>query len=130
MTLDRSSSGHLYVKSQVVDYQFRGQLLQDYNVLDFLIDTYEVDTSQDQYLKQSEKESLGTNTSNLESDQYTGSSSSAGRKPNPRSFYLKEHPKFNSKHRIIRSKGHRNLPNFIGKRFPQQDDQPYISPLH
>ena len=38
------------------------------------------------------------------------------------SKHLALHPKVTSAQRILRSQGHRNLPNFVGQRFPRSDD--------
>jgi hypothetical protein len=45
-----------------------------------------------------------------------------GRKCNERILYLSNHPKYTRKLRILRSRGHNQLPNFIGHYFPRADD--------
>ena len=107
VTLDLSCSGHVIVKSQVVDYRLRGSGLQDYSVFDFFVNTYEAEITK----SDREKECCGE-------DNYHG----PGRPRNTRVRYLSDHPKAASVHRIIRSHGHRNLPNIIGHWFPRSDD--------
>lgn len=45
-----------------------------------------------------------------------------GRPRHDRIRYLSHHPKATQKQRVLRSRGHRNLPNFIGRYFPRRDD--------
>ena len=108
VTLELSSSGDMIVKSQVVDYQHRGVELEDYSVLDFFVDTYETEIT-----KADRQADL------FDEDAPRG----PGRPRNPRVRYLTSHPKSGSVHRVIRSPGHRNLPNFLGKWFPRNDDE-------
>ena len=108
ITLDVSSSGRMFAKSQVADYQHRGTELQDYNLVDFFTDTYEAEiTTADRQAELVVSE-----------DVHRG----PGRPRNPRVRYLTTHPKSASVHRVIRSPRHRNLPNFLGKWFPRNDD--------
>ena len=102
-----SGSGRLIVKSQVVDYQHRGVELESYSVLDFFVETYEAE------ITKADREA------DLFEDTYRG----PGRPRNPCIRYLDSHPKSGSVHRIIRSQIHRNLPNFLGRWFPRNDDQ-------
>ena len=104
----------MILKSQVIDYQSRGSELQDYNLLDFFVDTYETEITKLDREKELSAE-----------DVYRG----PGRPRNTRVRYLSTHPKAASFHRIIRSRGHRNLPNFIGHWFPRNDD-PEVSDYH
>lgn len=106
--MELSSSGQLIAKSQVIDYQHRGTELEDYNVLDFFVDTYETEIT-----KADREMDL------LEDDAHRG----PGRPRNPRVRYLTTHPKSGTVQRVIRSPGHRNLPNFLGRWFPRNDDE-------
>ena len=45
-----------------------------------------------------------------------------GRPRNERVPYKKLHPKSRTYERVIRSAHHNNLPNFIGQKFPREDD--------
>src|SRR6266446_8177011 len=45
-----------------------------------------------------------------------------GRKRNMRIPYLPTHPKHKQTQHVVRTTGHNNLPNFIGRYFPQRDD--------
>ena len=108
ITLELSNSGQLVVKSQVVDYQHRGVELEDYSVLEFFVETYETEIT-----KADREVDL------FQEDAHHG----PGRPRNTRVRYLTSHPKSGSVHRVIRSPGHRNLPNFLGKWFPRNDDK-------
>lgn len=90
----------MIIKSQVVDYRYRGVELEDYNVLDFFVETYETEITK----------------ADREAELFDGDAKRGpGRPRNPRVRYLTGHPKSGSVHRIIRSPGHRNLPNFLGR---------------
>jgi len=108
ITLELSGSGHMIVKSQVVDYQHRGVELEDYSVFDFFVDTYETE------ITKADREAELFNE-----DARRG----PGRPRNPRARYLTSHPKSGSVQRVIRSPGHRNLPNFLSKWLPRNDDE-------
>lgn len=97
----------MFAKSQVTDYQHRGTELQDYNLVEFFTDTYEAEIT-----KADHKAEL------VSEDAHRG----PGRPRNPRVRYLSTHPKSASIHRVIRSARHRNLPNFLGRWFPRNDD--------
>lgn len=43
VTLEINPTGTVYMKSQVSDYQLQGHALAEYNVLQFITDTYEKD---------------------------------------------------------------------------------------
>jgi len=101
------SSGHLVPKSQVTDYQCRGEELEHYNLLQYFVDTYETDID---------------NKDEDESEDEDGEiNRHPGRPRHERVRYLPVHPKYEQKHRVLCSKGHRNLPNFIGRYFPRRD---------
>ena len=112
VTLDIDSSGVVFAKSQLSDYSYRGEELANFNFLDFLMDTYEVE------IANSEREKPA-NVSTRDGDEHRG----PGRPRNARFRYLSLHPKAKSVQRILRSHGHRNLPNFIGRWFPRSDDK-------
>ena len=107
VTLDISSSGRMFAKSQVTDYQHRGTELQGYNLVEFFTDTYETEIT-----KADREAEL------VSEDAHRG----PGRPRNPRVRYLATHPKSATVHRVIRCRGHRNLPNFLGRWFPRNDD--------
>jgi hypothetical protein len=105
--IDMNDSGKNFVKSQVTDYQLRGDELEDYNLLDFFVDTYETDIPQrdrDDILFEEE------------------TSRGPGRPRHERIWYQENHPKYTQKYRVMRTQNHRNLPNFIGRKFPRRDD--------
>ena len=109
ITLELSNSGRLTVKSQVIDYQHRGAELEDYNILDFFVETYETEITR----------------ADRKADSFEDDYRGRGRPRNTRVQYLVGHPKSGSVHRVIRSSGHRNLPNFVGKWFPRNDDEQF-----
>jgi hypothetical protein len=93
--LDIRSAGQIFAKSQVADYIHRGTALEDYNILEFFVNTY------DKIIKKSETLARGA--------------------PNyvP---YMSNYHKNKQCFRVIRRAGHRNLPNFVGRFFPHNDD--------
>jgi hypothetical protein len=111
VTLDIDSSGVVFAKSQLCDYSYRGEGLANFNFLDFLVDTYEINITTNERDKPAHV--LAT-----DGDELRG----PGRPRNTRFKYLSLHPKAKSAQRILRSHGHRNLPNFIGRWFPRSDD--------
>ena len=112
MTLDIDNSGILFAKSQLTDYACRGEELAGVNFLDFFVDTYETEIPVGERHKT-------THTPARDGDEHRG----PGRPRNTRIKYLPTHPKADSVQRILRSLGHRNLPNFIGRWFPRSDDE-------
>lgn len=111
ITLDIGHDGRLYSKCQVTDYMLRGHELEHLNVMSFFVDTYERPVNAK---ARAEFNSLETN----DTDHYT----SRGRPRHTRVQYLSSHPNYLSKERVVRPKGHNNLPNFIGRYFPRRDD--------
>jgi hypothetical protein len=109
--LDLDSSGKIFAKCQVNDYRWRGEALSGHNMIDFFVNTFEEAGSA------WEQESEGV-------DSLTGSDQcrKRGRPRNERVPYLDQHPRARNLHRVLRSKGHNNLPNFIGRYFPRRDD--------
>ena len=98
----------MIIKSQVVDYQYRATELENYNILGFFVDTYETKITK----------------ADREAEQLAGDARRGPGGPrNPRVRYLTSHPKSGTVQRIIRSPGHRNLPNFLGRWFPRNNDE-------
>lgn len=83
--------------------------MEAFNVVSLFTDTYE--TRRNRYYRMEEE--LGEEIS---------TQSHSGRPRNEYVAYHLEHPKASTVHRIIRSKNHNNLPNFIGQKFPQSND--------
>ena len=106
VTLDTDAHGRVSLKCQVTDYRLRGEALGDSNVIDFFINTYEVNNTSD-------------NSDNLPDLNHMPR---RGRSCHDRVLYLPEHPKFECKQRVLHGKHHNNLPNFIGHYFPRHDD--------
>lgn len=92
------SNGQLHTQNQVQDYALRGDTLEEFTILSFFINTYEEDQGRG-----------------------SDSCSTRGQVKNPRIPYRSSHWKFNKKTRVLRSDGHRNLPNIIGQWFPRRD---------
>ena len=113
MTLDVANSGVLFAKSQLTDYVCRGEELAGVSFLDFFVNTYEIE------IPVGERGSRTTRGSARDGDEHRG----PGRPRNTRIKYLPHHPKADTAQRILRSLGHRNLPNFIGRWFPRNDDE-------
>ena len=107
VTLDVSSSGRVFAKSQVTDYQHCGTELQSFNLVDFFTETYETEITKADREAELARE-----------DAYRG----PGHPRNARVQYLTTHPKSASVHRVIRSPRHRNLPNFLGRWFPRNNN--------
>lgn len=121
MTLDFSSSGQIFAKSQVTDYSCRGDALSDYNVLDFFVDTYEEEIRYNKHTIIDNGNDI--RTSSASSDLPLAEHHiTRGRPPNLRVQYHPQHPKASRVQRVCRSEGHRNLPNIIGRYFPRRDD--------
>ena len=102
----------MFAKSQLADYLYRGETLAGFNFLDFLVDTYEVEITKNER----------NNASSSPSTDADGHRT-PGRPRNARFAYLSFHPKAKAMQRILRSSGHRNLPNFIGRWFPRSDSE-------
>jgi hypothetical protein len=83
VTLDISSSGRMFAKSQVTDYQLRGTGLQSYNLVGFFSDTYETEITK-----------TDCEAELVSEDAHCG----PGRPRNPRIRYLATHPKSASVH--------------------------------
>ena len=101
----------MFARSQVTDYSYRREELAGFNFLDFFVDSYEVE------IPKGEREKPAR-VAATEGDECRG----PGRPRNTRVKYLALHPKAKSAHRVLRSQGHRNLPNFVGRWFPRSDD--------
>ena len=91
-------------KSQLLDYQYRGVQLDNFNALDFLVQTYE-ETWQS-------VDTLSTPELNC-----------TGRPCHLQVDYIDPHPDKLSKTRVLRASGNNTLPNFIGQWFPRADDE-------
>lgn len=104
--------GRLYPKCQATDYMLRGESLEDMNIIEYFVHTYEADMER-RYLAADEDDN-----NDSDADEHRR----PGRKRNERVLYLPNHPKYTRKLRILRSRGHNQLPNFIGRYFPRADD--------
>ena len=114
MTLDNDGRGRISTKCQATDYELRGKDLADLNVIDFFVNSYEVEM---------DPKSKPTNVRDHgEADLSDLSRAPRGRPRHERVPYLPAHPKSKCKQRIVRSKHHNNLPSFIGRYFPRRDD--------
>ena len=106
-TLRLDGDGVIYADSQVQDYCLRGAELENYNVLDYFVDTYEEDRKKINV----DRQSVGDNRA-IEL---------RGRPSQPRSEYGPSHPRYARKVRVVRADSHRTLPNIVGRWFPKRD---------
>ena len=113
VTLDVANSGAVFAKSQLTDYECQGEELAAVNFLDFFVDTYETE------IPVGERDPKTSRARASDGDERRG----PGRPRKTRVRYLPHHPKANSVQRILRSIGHQNLPNFIGRWFPRSDEE-------
>ena len=109
--LEFNRDGQLYVKSQLLDYQLRGDTFSDISVFNFFTNSYD-----------SRKQNDDPN-SNPEIEVHANSSPSRKRKrkgcpPNPKYRYKDNHPCSNSTLCVVRSDNHRNVTYFLGRWFP------------
>ena len=93
----------MYVRSQIEDYAKRGEELETYSFLDFVVNTYEEKIPQ-------------------ENESSSSSLTMRGRPRNERSYYLESHPKHHTWRRVIRCAGHNVFPDIVGPFFPRPDD--------
>ncbi|PPQ74787.1 hypothetical protein CVT24_003726 [Panaeolus cyanescens] len=124
LTMDFNSVGMMFAKSQVTDYRLRGDPLESYNIIQFFTNTYETRRKKNRTrnLVNLHQEDADTDDAGTSDAEEHSESIKAGRPMNERVPYLDEHPKAETKWRVIRSKGHNHLPNFIGQQFAQSDD--------
>ena len=109
VTLEADEVGKLRLRNQVTDYMFRGVDLEQYNIVDFFVNTYEVPFK---------KEDISAETQS----RIHGVHHKYGRPCHQRVPYLTSHVKSQTRQRVVRGLGHNNLPNFIGRYFPPRDD--------
>ena len=110
MTIDINAAGTVYAQSQVTDYCTRGDRLDEYNIISFFTDTYERRKSSNEQAEDESAQDLPFSTPHR------------GRPRNEWVSYHREHPRSQTVYRVIRSKNHNNLPNFVGQKFPQSND--------
>jgi len=91
-----------------VDYTQRGKHFEHCNMIDYFVNSYEVDI-----------DGRGQDTSSLSP---LHNKRKRGQPFHLRVPYLAGHPKALTKQRIVRGANHNNLPNFIGRYFPARDD--------
>ena len=118
MDIDRH--GVLYGKSQVTDYISRGDAIEEFSILDFFKNTYE--TKITGHRDNNEKGNNTSDTNMGEEIIEESITNQRGRPQNQRVRYKPIHPKWKALERVVRSHGHNNLPNFIGRRLPRNDD--------
>ena len=85
----------------------RGESLVHCNIMEYFVDTYKADM---------EKHYM--HSTNDTTDQHQR----PGQKQNECILYLPAHPKYQQKLRVKWTRGHNQLPNFIGRFFPCSDD--------
>ncbi|KAG9098617.1 hypothetical protein FS749_003397 [Ceratobasidium sp. UAMH 11750] len=110
-----SQTGSLYLRSQLDDYRYRADQLEGENFLDYFVNTYE---------ERIRKKAIDEPDEELEVN-----ASTRGRPQNPRAPYQPAHPRTQTHQRVVRSNGHRNLPDVVGPWFARRDD-PEVYALH
>ncbi|KAF8508464.1 hypothetical protein JB92DRAFT_3120847 [Gautieria morchelliformis] len=115
LTLEFTPSGRMTVKSQVVDYQYQGEELEDLSFLFFIVNTYEEPISEGVQCNPS-------SASTVEGDGHIAQTPKRGQPKNDHAEYLPGHPRSGKVCRVVRTQGHNILPNVIGQFFPQRDD--------
>ncbi len=108
MTLDVSSEGRIYAKSQVTDYVLRGDTLSDCSLFEFVKNTYDGQ--------------LRPQDNAASTDEGRDKNPRRGRPRNARARYRYPHPCATTKIRVQRTAGHRNLVNIVGRWLPRADD--------
>ncbi|THG93643.1 hypothetical protein EW026_g7647 [Hermanssonia centrifuga] len=126
ITLEINTDGRLHMKSQVVDYQFRGPELNTYNVHKFFTDTYETAVSTHPPYPQASRpgasSSAHVDDEIMHSEDEEPDRHCAGRESNVRARYQPPHPCAGSKQRVVRTPLHRNIINYAGRFFPSRHD--------
>jgi len=92
--------------------------------MDFFVNTYKADV--DKRARQQEK----ANALAMDNETDVLRCLKRGKPLHEHVCYLASHPKYNAKQRIVRSKRHNTLPNFIGQYFPRSDDEDQQSFYH
>ena len=105
MTIEATPSGVLTFKSQLVDYQYRGDDFEAMNLLQFVVDTWETE------FKPNRESNAGESTG----------APTIGRPRHARARYQNGHPKADTAQRVRRAMGHNVLPNIIGPFLPRND---------
>ncbi|EUC56046.1 ATP-dependent DNA helicase PIF1, putative [Rhizoctonia solani AG-3 Rhs1AP] len=117
IVLDFDAHGRLVTRSQVEDYIHRGTSVEGYNLLQYLVDTYEQGIKSGRAVDQ-----LSSETSDHTQDSSHDHQSRPGRPRHTRISYLASHPRHASHHRILRAPNHNTLPNFVGPKLPHKAD--------
>lgn len=107
MTLQADERGRITTKSQLVDYCQCGDGLTDSNIIEYFVNTYEIDID-----GRGERSSISNANDRCR----------RGCPCHERVRYLPGHPKALTKQHIVRGANHNTLPNFIGRYFPPRDD--------
>jgi len=116
ITLEVDSHGVMYPKSQVTDYMVRGDALEEYNLIEFFMNTYKdkIMGQAELVMEEAVKEDI--------SDKYHELSLTHGHRHHQHVPYQQIHPKWRTLQHVMRASDHNNLPNFIGRQFPCIDD--------
>ncbi|CCO35196.1 DNA repair and recombination protein pif1,mitochondrial [Rhizoctonia solani AG-1 IB] len=115
-----NKDGSAYLRSQVQDYEHRAPEFEFFCFLDYFVNTYE---------ERTKKASTQDTTHPISNVQPTSSGSNMGRSPNTRARYQAGHPRADTHQRVLRTSGHRTLPDIVGPWFERRDD-PNTYPLY
>ncbi|CEL58884.1 hypothetical protein RSOLAG1IB_12210 [Rhizoctonia solani AG-1 IB] len=111
--VDFSANGTVYLRSQIDDYRYRPVEFESYFFLDYFVDTYE-----ERIKKKLTEVSITSNSD----EQHTPTANNRGRPQNTRAQYQPEHPRAQTHQRVLRSSGHRTLPDIVGPWFERRND--------
>ncbi|EUC67452.1 ATP-dependent DNA helicase PIF1, partial [Rhizoctonia solani AG-3 Rhs1AP] len=118
--VDFRNNGTIYLRSQIDDYQYRAIEFESLFFLDYLVNTYE---------ERVKKQPTSEPNSSSPHGQPGPSVKSRGRPQNTRAQYQPGHPRAETHQRVLRSTGHRTLPNIVGPWFERRND-PNVYPLY
>ena len=111
--------GRMGVKSQFEDYKFRGHSLNDFNILQFIVNTYEeVLTTAQQIVDVEGPQVHGDNIADFHEESARHRATSRGRQVNDRWRYLESHSRARTAVRVVRTIGHNTLPSIVGPFLP------------
>ena len=114
--------------SQVDDYAMRGVELEEFPLIFFISETYEEKfKASDDTGQQDEADPADVGVEDEVGEDHVDSQEvnvgrKRGRKPNERSRYLPDHPRYTSHTRVVRSAGHNTIPSTRGPFYPPHNE--------
>jgi hypothetical protein len=102
ITLDFDDKGCIFVRSQATDYQLRGLEMNNMNMMDFFVDTYEEDIKRGRESGDAaEEEPDGADTDDSDTEADNDQPRKPGRPRHKRIRYLEGHPQREQKQRVF-----------------------------